>query len=107
MSKSDSPTSKPVGTTDPNPQEQRARELLTQRPTFLGTDGNDYAHYWDSYEYAVAVVAPNGNAEKHALDETAYANLSQWCEHVRDKRGWETGPHVGGSLVDDLVEALR
>lgn len=44
-------------TTQANPQERIARELLTQgRPLFVGVDGKGAAHYWDSYEFAVAIV---------------------------------------------------
>lgn len=47
------------------------RELLTQgRPLLLVVDGEGAAHYWDSYEFAVAVVAPDSDAEKVVLAET-------------------------------------
>ncbi|EMA25170.1 hypothetical protein [Haloarcula argentinensis] len=108
MSKSASPTSKSVGTTDAYPQERTARELLTQgRPLFLGVDGEGTAHYWDSYEFAVAVVAIDGDAEKVALAETPFETLAQWCEYTQDERSWSVGPHVGGSLVEDLVRGLH
>jgi len=71
MSKSTTPTSKPVGTTDAHPQERTARELLTQDSLFLGVDGEGAAHYWDSYEFAVAVVAADalaGRASTHRGD---------------------------------------
>ncbi|NLV14377.1 hypothetical protein [Haloarcula argentinensis] len=86
-----------------HPQERRARELLTQgRPLFLGVDGEGAAHYWDSYEWAVAVIEADGDAEKHSLPRTR--TLAEWCEFVRDRRGWESEPNVGGSLVSDLVK---
>ncbi|WP_420182865.1 hypothetical protein ACNO8S_16390 (plasmid) [Haloarcula sp. KBTZ06] len=108
MSKSTTPTSKPVGTTGPNPQERTARELLTQgRPLFLGVDGEGAAHYWDSYEFAVAVVATDDQAEKVPLAETPYETLAGWCEYTQDERGWAVGPHVGGSIVDDLARRLN
>ncbi|MDQ2074750.1 hypothetical protein RBH20_19675 [Haloarcula sp. H-GB4] len=108
MSKSASPTSKSVGTTDAHPEERTARELLTQgRPLFLGVDGEGAAHYWDSYEFAVAVVATDDNAEKVELSETPFETLAQWCEYTKDERGWSVGPHVGGSLVDDLVRGVE
>jgi len=44
MSKSPPPASKPVGTTEQHPQEQRAREMLTQAPLFLGVNGDGAAH---------------------------------------------------------------
>lgn len=47
-----------------------------QLPLFLGVDGNGAAHYWDSYEFAVAVVAANGAAEKAVLAETLFKTLS-------------------------------
>jgi len=107
MSKSASPTSKSVGTTDAHPQERIARELLTQgRPLFVGVDGEGAAHYWDSYEFAVAVVATNGQVEKVELAETPYETLAGWCEYTHDERGWSVGPHVGGSLVDDLARGV-
>jgi hypothetical protein len=106
MSKSASPTSKSVGTTDAHPQERTARELLTQDPLFLGLDGEGAAHYWDSYEFAVAVVATDGDAEKVELSETPFGTLARWCEYTNDERGWSVDPHVGGSLVGDLVRGL-
>ncbi|MGB9950822.1 hypothetical protein ACOZ4F_00220 (plasmid) [Haloarcula marismortui] len=108
MSKSASPTSKSVGTTEPNPQERTARELLTQsRPLFLGVDGEGAAHYWDSYEFAVAIGTTDGQAEKVQLAETPFETLAGWCEYTQDERGWAVGPHVGGSIVDDLVQAVE
>jgi len=91
-----------------DPQERTARELLTQgRPLFLGVDGNGAAHYWDSYEFAVAVVTTDGHAEKVELSETPFTTLSEWCEYTRGERGWDVGPHVGGSLVGDLTQAVK
>ena len=108
MSKSASPTSKSVGTTEQHPQERIARELLTQgRPLFLGVDGEGAAHYWDSYEFAVAVVTTNDDAEKIPLAETPYETLAGWCEYTRSERGWDIGPHIGGSLVGDLVRGVE
>ena len=108
MSKSTTPTSKPVGTTDAHPQERIARELLTQgRPLFLGVDGESAAHYWDSYEFAVAIVATDGQAEKVELADTPFETLAGWCEYTQDERGWAVGPHVGGSIVDDLARGLN
>jgi len=107
MSKSATPTSKSVGTADAHPQERIARELLTQgRPLFLGVDGEGAAHYWDSYEFAVAVVATDGQAEKVELADTPFETLAGWCEYTQDERGWAVGPHVGGSIVDDLARRL-
>ena len=97
-----------MATTQSNPQERTARELLTQgRPLFLGVDGEGAAHYWDSYEFAVAVVTANGDAEKVELAATPFETLGQWCEYTRSERGWATGPNVGGSLVGDLVRAVE
>ncbi|WP_262181561.1 hypothetical protein [Haloarcula laminariae] len=98
-------------TTQANPQERIARELLTQSPgTFIGVDGDGAGHYWDSYERAVAVVPRDAesaeDAETFELDETPLATLGDWCEYVRGERGWEIGPHVGGSLVGDLAQAV-
>jgi len=95
-----------------HPHERIARELLTQSPgLFLGVDGQNAAHYWDSYERAVAVVPRDAqttaDADVFELADTPIDTLGQWCDHVRDKRGWEVGPHVGGSLVEDIREALR
>jgi hypothetical protein len=95
-------------TTQSNPQERIARELLTQcRPLFLGVDGEGCAHYWDSCEFAVAVVTADGQAETVELSETSFETLSEWCEYTREERGWDIGPHVGGSLVGDLVQAVN
>ncbi|WP_434530054.1 hypothetical protein ACODNH_02005 (plasmid) [Haloarcula sp. NS06] len=88
--------------------ERPARELLTQgRPLFLGVDGEGAAHYWDSYEFAVAVVAADGEAEKVELAETSFETLSEWCEYTRGERGWDVGPHVGRLLVGDLVQGVE
>ncbi|NLV12182.1 hypothetical protein [Haloarcula argentinensis] len=96
-----------MATTQSNPQERTARELLTQgRPLFLGVDGEGAAHYWDSYEFAVAVVPSDGDAEKVTLAETPFETLSEWSEYTRSKRGWDIGPHVSGSLVGDLVQGV-
>ncbi|MHC3382091.1 hypothetical protein [Haloarcula sp. H-GB5] len=108
MSKSATPTSKCVGTTEEHPQERTARELLTQgRPLFLGVDGEGAAHYWDSYEFAVAIVARDGQGETVALADTPYDTLKGWCNYTEDERGWTVGPHVGGSLVDDLAQRVE
>ena len=48
------------------------------------------------------VIEADGDAEKHTLPRSR--TLAQWCEHVRDKRGWESEPNVGCSLVGNLVE---
>ncbi|GCF16082.1 hypothetical protein Harman_40170 [Haloarcula mannanilytica] len=54
---------------------------------FLGVDGEGAARYWDSYEFAVAVVSVAGDAEKVELVDTAFETLSQWCEYTRRERG--------------------
>ncbi|MDQ2074726.1 hypothetical protein RBH20_19550 [Haloarcula sp. H-GB4] len=83
-------------------------ETLTQgRPLFLGVDGEGTAHYWDSYEFAVAVVAVDGDAEKVVLAETPFEMLAEWCEYTRGDRVWDIGPDVGGLLVGDLVRAVE
>lgn len=99
-------------TTQANSQERTARQLLTQSPgMFIGVDGDGAGHYWDSYESAVAVVPRDAESvedgEKFELEETPLATLGEWCEHVRDTRGWNVGPHVGGSLVGDLVRVVE
>lgn len=101
-----------MATTQCDPQERIARELLTQSPgLFLGVDGDGDTHYWDSYEFAVAVVPRDGcsvgDAEKFELSETPCDTLADWCDHVRGKRGWDIGPRVGASLVGDLVRGLE
>jgi len=91
-------------------QERTARELLTQRPLFLGVDGDDAAHYWDGYERAVVIVPRDAettaDADRYELAETPIDTLAQWAAHVRTQRGWATGPRIGGSIVDDLREQL-
>ena len=77
--------------------------MLTQDPLFLGVDGEGAAHYWDSYEWAGAVVADD-SAQKYDLDRSR--TLAQWCEHVRDMHGWDVGLHVSGSLVGDLAAGV-
>ncbi|MBX0325196.1 hypothetical protein EGH21_19405 [Halomicroarcula sp. F13] len=101
-----------MATTQANSQERIARQLLTQSPgLFLGIDGDDAANYWDSYESAIAVVPRDAesvdNAKTFELDETPCAELADWCEHVRGTRGWDVGPHVAGSLVGDLAQAVE
>jgi len=96
----------PMATTQANPQERIARERLTQRPTFIGVDGEGGAHYWSSYEQTVVVVEGR-DAETVKLAETPFATLGEWCEYTHDERGWEIGPHVGGSLVGELVRAVE
>lgn len=88
------------------PQERIARDLLTQRPHFLGVDGADAAHYWDGYEQAVVVIQGDEVA-KVELAETPLQTLSEWTKYTREERGWSVGPHVGGSIVEDLVNALE
>ncbi|AUG49071.1 hypothetical protein BVU17_15915 [Haloarcula taiwanensis] len=61
----------------------------------------------DSYEFAVAVVSVDGEAEKVVLAETPFETLGEWCEHARGERGWDAGPHVGGSLIGDLVRGVE
>ncbi|AUG49595.1 hypothetical protein BVU17_18325 (plasmid) [Haloarcula taiwanensis] len=88
--------------------DRTARELLTQgRPLFLGVDSEGAAHYWDSYEFAVAVVAADVDAEKVELAETPFETFSEWCEYTRSERGWDVEPHVGGSLVGDLIRGAE
>lgn len=92
--------------------ERIARQLLTQSPGhFVGVDGDGAAHYWDSLERAVAVVprtaTDSAEATVYKLAETPIDTLGQWCEHTRTKRGWDVGPHVGGSLVGDLAGGLE
>ncbi|KAA9396230.1 hypothetical protein Har1130_16305 [Haloarcula sp. CBA1130] len=84
-----------------------ACECLGQRPLFLGVSGEDAAQYWDSDEFAVAVVSADGDAEKVELTATPFATLLEWCEYTRSERGWDIGPHVGGSLVGDLVRSVK
>jgi len=88
------------------PQERIARDLLTQRPHFLGVDGANALHYWDGYEQAVVVIQDD-EAAKVKLVETPFQMLSEWTEYTHEERGWTVGPHVGGSIVDDLVNALE
>ena len=88
------------------PQERIARNLLTQRPLFLGVDGANAAHYWDGYEQAVVVIQDDEVA-KVELAETPFEMLSEWTKYTHEERGWTVGPHVGGSIVDDLVNALE
>jgi len=88
------------------PKERIARDLLTQRPLFLGVDGADAVHYWDGYEQAVVVIQGDEVA-KVELADTPFQMLSEWTEYTCEERGWTVGPHVGGSIVDDLVSALE
>ena len=89
-----------------SPQERIARDLLTQRPLFLGVDGANAVHYWDGYEQAVVVIQDDEVA-KVELAETPFQMLSEWTEYTHEERGWTVGPHVGGSIVEDLVNGLE
>jgi len=98
--------------TQANSQERIARQLLTQSPwTPVGVDGDGATHYWDSDEFAVAVVPRDAesveDAERFELEETPCTTLGDWCEHVRQKRWWDIGPRVGGSPVGDLVRVVE
>lgn len=73
----------------------------------MGVDGDGAAHYWDSYEFAVAVVAADGESEKVVLANTPFETLAEWCEYTRGERGWGIGPHVGGSLLGNFVRSVE
>ncbi len=87
-------------------QERTAREMLTQRPHFLGTAG-DAAVYWDGYERAFAIVADDGDAERVELAETPFDTPRQYCDEIGERRGWDTGPHIGGTIADDIESAVE
>ena len=55
----------------------------------------------------MAVVSAAGEAEKVEVAATPFETLSEWCEYTRLQRGCDIGPHVGGSLVGDLVRAVK
>ncbi|GGK83942.1 hypothetical protein GCM10009067_40150 [Haloarcula sebkhae] len=55
----------------------------------------------------MAIVEADGDAEKVVLAETPFETLGKWCEYTRGERGWGIGPHVGGSLVGDLVRGVE
>jgi len=91
--------------TDSHPQERTARELLTQRPLFVGT-ADEVAVYWDGYERTFAVVTADGDADTVALADTPFDTPAQYCDQIGDERGWDVGPRIGGTIVDDLKRAL-
>jgi len=93
-------------TEPPQTQERIARELLTQDPTYLGT-ADGVAVYWDSYEQTAAVVGRDGDADTIALADTPFDSLREYCEHVRDQRGWDVGPRVSSSIVDQLTRGIE
>lgn len=86
-------------------QERTARELLTQRPLFVGT-ADEVAVYWDGYERTFAVVTEDGDATTVPLSDTPFATPREYCDHVQDERGWDVGPRIGGTIVGDLKRAL-
>jgi len=97
---------------EPNAQERIARQLLTQRPLFLGVDAENAAHYWDGYERAMVVVPDDADttddADRFDFADIPISRLSEWAEHVRSKRGgWEIGPRISSSIVDQLAERLE
>ena len=53
------------------------------------------------------VVIQDDEVAKVELSNTPFQTLSQWSEYTREERGWTVGPHAGGSIVDDLVNALE
>ena len=55
----------------------------------------------------MAIIEGDGDAKKVVLAETPFETLSEWCEYTRGERGWDVSPHVGGSLVGDLVRAVE
>lgn len=55
----------------------------------------------------MAIVTADGEAEKVVLAETPFETLSKWCKCTRRERGLDIGPHVGGSLVGDLVRGVE
>jgi len=55
----------------------------------------------------VTVVSNDGDGEKVVLAETTFETLAEWFEYTRGERGWDIGPHVGGSLVGHLVRAVE
>jgi len=91
--------------TQSNGQERIAREHLGSQTQFIGVDADGAAHYWNYYTETICVVE-NGDADLYELAETPCATLGDWCQHTANKRGWDVGPHVGGSLVSDLLEGL-
>jgi len=93
-------------TNEAHPQERTAREMLTQSPgLFVGVAG-DVAVYYDSTERAFAVIGNDGDAERVELDETPFATPAEYCAHIRNQRGWDTGPRIGGSLTEDFRRGL-
>lgn len=96
-----------MSTNATNPYESIAREKTTQRPTFVGVDGDGAAHYWSSYEQTVVVVESEDITATVQLEESPFISLGEWTEYTEEKRGWDVGPHVGGDLLELLMEALR
>jgi len=58
---------------------------------------------WVSYEWAVAVVS---DSDTQKFNRPHSRTLAEWCEYVRNKRDWDIGPHVGGSLVQGLAAGV-
>ena len=55
----------------------------------------------------MGIVETDGDAEKVVLAETPVETLSEWCAYTCGECSWDIGPHVGGSLVGDLVRAME
>ena len=87
-------------------QERIACDLLTQRPHLFGVDGANAFHYWDGYEQAVVVIQDDEVA-KVKLAETPFDMLSEWTGYAQGEQGWTTEPHVGGSMVEDLINVME
>lgn len=88
---------------------RRLEDTATGAPRgldYLGTDGAGAVHYWSFVDRKIVVDEHDGTSETYYLDELPIDTLSEWVDHVEDKRGAWAETRVGGSLVDDLGELL-
>ncbi|GGK83891.1 hypothetical protein GCM10009067_40060 [Haloarcula sebkhae] len=58
-----------------------------------------WTNYWDRYEFAVAVVATNGDAEKVELSEKPFEPLAEWCDYTSSERGCDISYNCAGKLL--------
>lgn len=73
---------------DPTDRQSIAREYCTDRPDFIGSDGDGAAHFWSTYDQTVIVVEADGRADTCTLDD-CYRPLKHWQDHTADERGWD------------------
>jgi len=94
-----------MATTQSHPEERTARELLSRRAHYLGTDGEGTAHYFDWYSRELALIEADQETTLN-LDETPFDTLRGWVEYTRQERGWAAEPNISSSVTGQLKGAV-